>query len=88
MQIRVKRATLPQTDSITELAAYWDTHDLTDHDEELEEVANPFDKREKQTVVQVPLESAQIASAQKIADSRGITLPVLLQQWIGEHVGL
>jgi hypothetical protein len=79
----MKKYTLPQTDSIEELAAYWDTHDLTDHDEELEEVANPF---EKQTVVQVPLDSMPVASAQKIADSRGITLPALIQQWIGEHV--
>ena len=32
---------LPQTDSIQELAQFWDAHDLTDFAEELEEVADP-----------------------------------------------
>ncbi|MEK7832443.1 MAG: hypothetical protein AAB401_15235 [Acidobacteriota bacterium] len=30
-----------QTDSIQELAQFWDTHDLTDFEEELEEVLEP-----------------------------------------------
>jgi hypothetical protein len=79
----MKKTTLPQIDSIEKLAAYWDSHDLTDHEDELEEVADAF---EKQTVVQVPLDADQAASAQRIAESRGITLPILIQQWVGEHV--
>ncbi|MDZ4657760.1 MAG: hypothetical protein SH868_09315 [Bythopirellula sp.] len=80
----MKKLTLPQTDSIEELAAYWDSQDLTDHEDELEEVADVF---EKQTVVQVPLNADQAASARKIAQSQGMTLPALIQQWVGEHVG-
>lgn len=35
-----------QTDSISELARFWDTHDLTDFDEELMEVTEPvFDRK-------------------------------------------
>jgi hypothetical protein len=30
---------LPKNDSIEELAEFWDTHDLTDFENELEEVA-------------------------------------------------
>jgi len=33
---------IPETDSIQELARFWDTHDLTDFEEELEEVKNRF----------------------------------------------
>jgi hypothetical protein len=34
---------IPQTDSIKELAAFWEIHDLTDFEEQLEEVVNsPF----------------------------------------------
>jgi hypothetical protein len=84
MEKPMKKQSLPQTDSIAELAAYWDTHDLTDHEDELEEVANPFDVR---AVVEVPLDAAQMASAQSIADSRGITLSTLIQLWVGEHLG-
>ena len=32
---------IPQTDSIEELARFWDTHDLTDFEDELEEVTEP-----------------------------------------------
>ena len=37
----MKKSKLPRTDSIQELAEFWDTHDVTDFDEELEEVAAP-----------------------------------------------
>ena len=32
---------LPKIDSVEELAEFWDTHDLTDFEEELEEVTEP-----------------------------------------------
>jgi hypothetical protein len=32
---------IPQTDVINELAKFWDTHDLTDFQDELEEVTEP-----------------------------------------------
>jgi hypothetical protein len=83
MEKPMRKMTLPQTDSIEELAAYWDAHDITDHEEELEEIADAF---EKKTVVQVPLDTEQAESAGKIAKAQGITLPALIQQWVGEHI--
>ena len=38
----MKTQRLPQTDSIQELAHFWDTHDLTDFEDELEEVTEPI----------------------------------------------
>lgn len=36
---------IPQADSIHELARFWDTHDLTDFEDQLEEVSEPvFDR--------------------------------------------
>ena len=32
---------IPTTDSIQELAHFWDTHDLTDFEDELEEMSEP-----------------------------------------------
>ena len=32
---------IPKTDSIEELARFWDSHDLTDYEKELEEVSAP-----------------------------------------------
>jgi len=37
----MKTQHLPKTDSIPELAQFWDTHDLTDFEDELEEVTEP-----------------------------------------------
>lgn len=45
---------IPRTDSIEELAQFWDTHDLTDFENELEEVTEPV--FERRTVVKVHLQ--------------------------------
>ena len=37
----MKREKLPQIDSIEELAHFWDTHDLTTFEDDLEEVVEP-----------------------------------------------
>jgi hypothetical protein len=37
----MKKSKLPKTDSIQVLAEFWDTHDLTDFEDELEEVNRP-----------------------------------------------
>ncbi len=37
----MKPKKIPQTDSTRELAEFWDTHDLTDFEDELEEVHEP-----------------------------------------------
>lgn len=37
----MKKSKLPKTGSIQELAEFWDTHDLTDFEDELEEIAEP-----------------------------------------------
>ena len=37
----MRSAELPKTDSIEDLARFWDTHDLTDFEDQLEEVTEP-----------------------------------------------
>ena len=51
---------LPNTDSIKELASFWDTHDLTDFDDQLQEVTEMVFERQD-TVLRVPLTSEQAA---------------------------
>ena len=45
---------LPTIDSIQQLAEFWDNHDLTDFEEELEEVAEPVFVHGE--AIKVPLE--------------------------------
>ncbi|HEY2252640.1 MAG TPA: hypothetical protein VGH74_16315 [Planctomycetaceae bacterium] len=42
MEKRMKNAKLPKPDSIQELAKFWDNHDVTDFEANLEEVAEPI----------------------------------------------
>jgi len=51
----MKKSKLPKTDSIQELAELWDTHDLTDFEHDLIEVAEPVFVRG--TAIKVRLES-------------------------------
>ena len=37
----MKKPRPPRTDSIQKLAEFWDTHDLTEFEDELEEVSEP-----------------------------------------------
>lgn len=41
MEKIIKRHRLPNTDSVQELAGFWDKHDLTDFADELQEVREP-----------------------------------------------
>ena len=47
MEKTIKKHGMPSTDSIEELAKFWDAHDLTDFEEELEEVVEPVFVRAK-----------------------------------------
>ncbi len=75
---------LPQIDSIEKMAEFWDSHDVTDFEEELEEVADPV--FQSKTVVKVPLDSQQAELARQLAAAKGITLPNLIQQWVRDRV--
>ena len=75
---------LPQTDSIEKMAEFWDSHDVTDFEDELEEVADPV--FQSKTVVKVPLDAQQAELARQLAAAKGITLPNLIQQWVKDRV--
>lgn len=81
----MKTAKLPDTDSIEELARFWDSHDLTDFEDQLEEVAEPV-FRYGQAGINVPLAPEEIEAAEKIASSRGSDLSGLLHDWIVEKL--
>ena len=68
---------IPQIDSIQELAHFWDTHDLTDFEDELEEVREPVFGRE--AVVRVQLEREEIEALNQIANPKESAL----QTWLG-----
>ena len=86
MAKKVNDHQIPQTDSIVELAHFWDTHDLTDFEDQLEEVTAPVFERE--TKVTVHLQPNEVQAVKKIAASKGVADPELIRQWVLEKLQL
>jgi hypothetical protein len=82
MEEQMNTNKLLQTDSIQELAQFWDTHDLTDFADELEEVAEPVFTQGK--VVSVHLSATEAATVERIAQAKGIDLGALIHEWVIE----
>ena len=82
----MKTEALPQTDSIQELAQFWDTHDLADFEDALEEVTKPV--FERRTVIALDLESAEAEAVKKLAESKGVADAELIRGWIREKIGV
>mgnify|MGYP001137168803 CR=1 FL=1 len=75
---------LPQTDSIQELAKFWDTHDLTDFEDELEEVIEPAFEREN--AITLHLQSSEAEAVREMAKSKGVADADLIRQWVLERI--
>lgn len=73
-----------QTDSIQELAQFWDTHDLTDFEDQLEEVTEQV--FEHKTEMKVHLEPEEIQAVSEIAKSKGINSADLIREWVLEKI--
>jgi len=84
MEKPMKSKKIPQTDSIRELARFWDIHDLTDFEDQLEEVTEPVFRRE--TVVRIRLPQNEFETIKEIAKSRGVECTELIRQWVSEKV--
>ena len=82
----MRRQKLPHTDSIEELARFWDAHDLTDFAEDLEEAAEPVFVRAKGTSLRIALQPTEAQHLKKIARSKGVKEATVLRQWIRERL--
>lgn len=82
----MKKPKLPQTDSIDELARFWDTHDLTEFEDQLEEVAEPVFQRSSEAAMVLRLEPQDMDAVKRIAKARGIAQGDLLRQWVLERL--
>ena len=80
----MKEAGLPHTDSIRELADFWDKHDLTDFEEELEEVKEKvFDHG---MFVNVHFEANEFERIEENARKKGVSDSELVHEWIREKL--
>ncbi|MBM4089364.1 MAG: hypothetical protein FJ276_08030 [Planctomycetes bacterium] len=75
---------LPQTDSIQELAKFWDTHDVTEFEDELEEVRERVFERAAE--ITVHLETKEAEAVRRMAESRGVADSELIRLWVLERI--
>lgn len=80
----MKKKKLPRTDSIQELAKFWDTHDLTDFEDQLEEVTAPVFVRKASIPVQ--LEAKEAKAISQIAKSKGLSQGELIRLWVQQRL--
>lgn len=81
----MSRQKIPQSDSIQELAAFWDTHDLTEFEDQLEVVGDTVFERQAELVA-VPLRPTEVEAVKRIADSKGIGYDALIREWVIEKL--
>ena len=88
MEEPMKTTRLPQTDSISALAEFWDTHDITDFLDELEEVTIPVFERtgKDEAVVSILLPQEDLVLLQELARKRGVEQTALLREWVREKL--
>ncbi len=80
----MNNTTIPKTDSIKELAHFWDTHDLTDYEDQLEEVEDTV--FERKTNIRIDLQISEAEAIKKIAKKRGIPYPALVREWVLDKI--
>jgi predicted DNA binding CopG/RHH family protein len=84
MAKKMNKTKIPQTDSIEELARFWDTHDLTQFEDELEEVFEPVFERE--TAITIRLQPEEAEAVKEMAASQGVPDTDLIHQWVREKL--
>jgi predicted DNA binding CopG/RHH family protein len=74
---------IPQIDSIQELARFWDTHDLTDFEDELEEVRETVFEP---NTVRIRFRPDEVEAIKNLARARGISDSNLIREWVLERI--
>ena len=77
---------LPETDSIRELAAFWDSHQITDFEDSLQEVDRPPFVRAPGATVAVPLTAEEMQQVKRIASARGVAEGAVIHEWVREKL--
>ncbi len=80
----MNRKNISKTDFIQRLSHFWDTHDLTDFEDELEEVNEPI--FELGTQLLIPLEPRELEALNALAKSRDTSPVNLIREWLIERI--
>lgn len=90
----MKKSKLPKTDSVQKLAEFWDTHDVTDFESELEEVVEPVFVRGREGMrgrgargaIHVPLQAREAEAVERMAQAKGVSPQKLVRAWVLQKI--
>ena len=85
METAMKTSKLPRTDLILELARFWEAHDLTEFQDELEEVTEPVFAGVDSIRLRLPARDAK--AVRRLAESKGVSQAELVRQWVLQKLG-
>jgi predicted DNA binding CopG/RHH family protein len=74
------------TDSIQELASFWDTHDVTEFEDEMEEVDERVFDKGRQVEMRIALLPEELTALKRIAESKGMDQTDLIREWVSEKL--
>ena len=83
----MKKIRIPKTDSIKELAHFFETHDMGDFESELvevHEVTGPI--AIPRNSILVHLETRQAAAVKKLAKAEGVSAEEIVRKWILKNI--
>ena len=86
MEKTMRSQRIPDTDSIEELSRFWDTHDLTDFEDQLEEIRTPVFVGREEATVAIALKPKEVQALKRIARSEGVKEAMLVREWIRQEL--
>ncbi len=86
MEKNLRTKKIPETDSIQELARFWDSHDLTNFEQELDEVHERIFARVKTQSLNVNLPPRDLQRVRRLAKSKGLNETRMVRDWILERL--
>ena len=86
MEKEMNSQRIPDTDSIEQLSTFWDTHDLTDFENQLEEVPTPAFARRKEATVAIALTPKEAQTLRRLAQFEGVQDTKLVRNWVREKL--
>lgn len=81
-----KKMKIPEFKTIEEMATFWDSHDITDFEDQLIEVKEPIFEKMKSRIISFMLDSEQYDKLKKIADQKKLNTISLVNQWVTKQI--
>ena len=81
-----KKMKIPEFKTIEEMATFWDSHDITDFEDQLIEVKEPIFEKMESRIISLMLGSDQYDKLKKIADQKKLNTISLVNEWVTKQI--